>query len=294
MLPETFTPQFLRRLELFKIGSRRAYLGLRQGGHVSLKRGHGIEFSDYRKYEIGDNPRWIDWGVYARTDRLYVRRYQEEQNLSILVLVDTSASMRTPSADRKWETARDVGLALGYVGLMEQDNVTVAALGHSLSPAYYGGKAIHPMSENLLGVRFREDDPDLLHEVQQAVARVRFPGIAIFISDLLMPFVEVRAIFNVMMARNLDITAIQVLGPNDLMPLQGGGDAVAVDSETGDEIQLAMNEDARGRYEYLLRRHNSQMREFFSSRRVGYALARSDEDLSKIVLSNLPKTGLIG
>src|SRR5262245_21429064 len=115
MLPATFTPEFLRNLELFKIKARRAYLGNRQGGHISPKRGHGIEFSDFREYELGDNPRWIDWGVYARTDRLYVRRYQEEQNLSVLVVVDASHSMRTPPEDKKWESARDLALALSYV-----------------------------------------------------------------------------------------------------------------------------------------------------------------------------------
>ena len=293
MLPATFTPQFLSRLELFKMRSRRAYLGSRQGGHISPKRGHGIEFSDFRKYEIGDNPRWIDWGVYARTDRLYVRRYQEEENLSILVIIDTSASMRTPANERKWETARDIGLALGYVGLMEQDSVVVAPLGQRLSPTYQGGKAIHAMSENLLNLRFEQDDPDLVHEVQQAVRRVHFPGVAIFISDMLMPFVELRKIFNLMMAKNLDITAIQVLSPSDLAPLQGSGDTLAVDSETGEEMQISLNEDASGRYEYLLGQHNKQMREFFGSRRVGYALVRTDDELSSIMLTNLPKTGLI-
>ena len=69
-LPEAFTPQFLKQLEMFRINARRMFLGSKQGGHLSPKRGHGIEFSDYRKYELGDNPRHIDWGVYARTERL--------------------------------------------------------------------------------------------------------------------------------------------------------------------------------------------------------------------------------
>ncbi len=66
MLPESFTPQFLKQLELLKLNARRSFLGSRQGAHLSQKRGHGIEFSEYRKYELGDNPRYIDWGVYAQ------------------------------------------------------------------------------------------------------------------------------------------------------------------------------------------------------------------------------------
>ena len=69
MLPASFTNEFLRQLELLRLQGRRAFLGTRQGGHLSIKRGHGIEFSDYRNYELGDHPRYIDWGVYARSER---------------------------------------------------------------------------------------------------------------------------------------------------------------------------------------------------------------------------------
>jgi uncharacterized protein (DUF58 family) len=293
MLPQSFTPQFLRQLELFKIRSRRAYLGARQGGHVSLKRGHGIEFSDYRKYEMGDSPRWIDWGVYARTDRLYVRRYQEEETLSVLVILDTSASMLVPPEDKKWEMARDIGIALSYVALLEQDNVMVSALGTPGSPTYHGGRAVHQLGAALLNLEMPQGPRDLVRETELAVSRVRFPGVAVFISDFLMPFVEIRKIFNNMMARNLDITAIQVLGPHDLKPLEANGDAIAVDSETGEEIELSLDDDARGKYNYLLGQHNKQIREFFGSRRIGYASVRSNEDLSTFTLSALSKTGLI-
>ena len=79
---------FLKQLELLKINSRRSFLGSRQGGHASIKRGHGIEFSDYRKYVPGDDPRHIDWNVYARTERVYVKRFQEEQDLSVFIFLE--------------------------------------------------------------------------------------------------------------------------------------------------------------------------------------------------------------
>ena len=93
MLPEVFTPAILRQLEMLKLSSRRAFLGQRQGAHLSLKRGQGVEFYDYRKYELGDNPRHIDWGLYGRSERIYVKRFREEQSLSVLVLLDSSPSM---------------------------------------------------------------------------------------------------------------------------------------------------------------------------------------------------------
>ena len=101
-LPEAFTPEYLRQLELLRIRARRAFLGTKQGGHVSLKRGHGIEFSDFRQYQPGDDPRHIDWSVFARSERLYVKQFQEEQDLTVLLLIDSTASMVTPSNEKKW------------------------------------------------------------------------------------------------------------------------------------------------------------------------------------------------
>ena len=84
-------------------------MGMRQGGHASIKRGQGIEFSDYRQYQLGDNPRYIDWGLYGRSDKLYVKRFSEEQDLSVLIILDTSASMVTPISNRS--TARTMTTA---------------------------------------------------------------------------------------------------------------------------------------------------------------------------------------
>ena len=103
-----FTPGFFRRLQQLKIKTRRSYLGSRQGSHISKRRGHGLEFSDYRSYVPGDDFRHIDWGVYGRTDRLYVKEFREEQELQVLFLIDTSQSMGFPEAEGKFEFAKDL------------------------------------------------------------------------------------------------------------------------------------------------------------------------------------------
>ena len=81
MLPALFTPQFLARLETLRIRARRQFLGSRPGGHLSPRRGTGLEFADYRHYTPGDDPRYIDWKLYSRTDRLYIKLFQEEEEL---------------------------------------------------------------------------------------------------------------------------------------------------------------------------------------------------------------------
>ena len=292
MLPDSFTPDFLRRLELVKIRSRRAFLGTRQGGHVSIKRGHGIEFADYRQYELGDNPRHIDWGVYARSDRLYVKKYQEEQDLNIYVVIDASASMFTPRSDRKWERAREIALALGYVALLEQDTVTVSVPGFYNSPAIHGGRAIHQLSKDLLAIEPSEHR-DFLKGLKRAVAQMRFPGVAVVISDLLMPGEELREVFNLLRSKNMDTTAIQVLGPQDIEPLPNLESVIAVDSETGSEIAVALSAEAREDYGALLQAHNTALQEFLAGARISYVQALTTQDLSDFMVNNLPSTGLL-
>jgi len=296
MLPNSFTPSFLKQLELFTLRSRRAYLGTRQGGHLSPKRGHGIEFSDYRQYELGDNPRWIDWGVYARTERLYVRRYQEEENLSVLILLDTSASMTNPAADRKWERAKEIAVALGYVALISQDTVFAAPLGNSVVPSYYGPRAIHSLGKFLheVGLARLQDKPiSFPQEVQRAAARVRFPGMSIVISDFLMPLADIRSAINALLAKNLDVTAIQILGDSDFHPFQGMEEFHAIDSETGEEMEISSSGDSAYRYDHLLRTHTQNIQKYCASRGVRFSQLSGTEDLSKVLLSSLTKTGLL-
>ncbi len=292
MLPEVFTPELLKTLELLQIRSRRAYLGARQGGHLSLKRGHGIEFSDYRQYELGDNPRHIDWGVYARSDRLYVKRFQEEQDLTVLIIVDTSASMITPESDGKWTMARNLALALGYVALIQQDSVVVSAPGYYNSPHLHGPRAIHQLGQSMMGFRV-SGATDFSRGVKLAVNSVRFPGVAIFISDLLMPFAEIESVFTLMRARNLDITAIQVLGAQDEVPLPDTGEAIAVDSETGEELQLNLSAEQRSEYQFLLAQHNNHLANFFAEGRISYTTVRAAENLGDFMIRGLAQTGLV-
>ena len=293
MLPPALTPQLLRQIELFRLRSRRSFLGQRQGGHVSTKKGHGIEFSDYREYTLGDNPRWIEWGVFARSDRLYVRRYQEEQNLSVLVIVDASPSMWSPRGDQKWERARDIALSLSYLAFVEQERVTLAVPGYHTIPATSGGAAIHRLSEVLLNIKEPAPRHDLQKETLGILSRIRIPGIAIVVSDFLWPLEEARSFFNLLRAKNLDATAIQVLGPHDEEPFRQGESAVAIDSETGEELQVSFEGDRAARYKYLLDSHNGALKDFCNAHRIGFVSTSSATPLSHNLFATMGTTGLL-
>src|SRR5713101_917714 len=113
-LPDEFTPGFLARLEKLRIRTRQRYAGLGRGLHLSPKRGSSLEFNDYR---------YIDWGLYGRSDKLYIKLFQEEEDLLTYIFVDASASMGYPAGDHKFESAMVTALALAYVALASGDRV---------------------------------------------------------------------------------------------------------------------------------------------------------------------------
>ena len=134
MLPPLFTADYLSRLETLRIQTRRRFLGSRPGGHVSLRRGAGLEFAEYRRYSPGDDLRYIDWNLYARTDRLYIKQFQEEEDLYTSLFLDGSASMAYPAQDGKSEAARDIILSLAHVVLASNDAVKLSLLGADTTP----------------------------------------------------------------------------------------------------------------------------------------------------------------
>jgi len=292
MLPETFTPSFLRQIELLRVRSRRTFLGARQGAHASLRKGHGIEFSDFRKYELGDNPRDIDWGVYARSDKLFVKRFKEEENLSVLLIIDGSSSMTRAPNESKWQSARDLALALSYAALMDQDTITISVPGNYQSPSFSGAKSIHTIGKQVLELKVG-GNPDMASQINLAASRIRFPGKAIFLSDFLMPIEVLEKSFNILRAKNLDITAIQILSPNDFEPYKGLENATLIDSETEEIINIALDSENRAEYSELLEEHNRKVQDFFSAAQIQYTIFKSDESLLDFIIKNLTLIGLL-
>lgn len=256
-----------------------------------MRRGHGIEFSDYRKYEPGDNPRSIDWGVYARSDRLYIKRFQEEQDITLLILLDASASMGICRLNRKWSYARDFAIALAYVALMQQDLIILAVPGRA--PQHFvGAKAIHSIADQAMKVR-PAGNPDLIEVAKTAASRIRFPGMAVVISDFLMPLPQLYSIFNILRAKNLDIGAVQILSESDLQPWVQQQDGTFVDSETGEELDISFEAEGVESYRELLNKHNSRLSDFLIDSQIRQSQIRSGDAFDDALMDCLLESGLL-
>jgi uncharacterized protein (DUF58 family) len=294
MLPAPFTAEFLNRLETLRLRTRKEVLGNRPGAYSSPRRGTSLEFADYRKYSPGDDLRYVDWGIFARSDRLYVRLFREEVDLFAYIFIDASGSMGFPSRAEKFAPACNLALALGYVILANHDRVRLHCLTNTsggASPFYQGRHRIMDLIDFVSGAS-PAGAPDLAHSLGQHLKHVRRPGKAILISDFLMPAVSYQQGLNVLRAFNLDIAVIQVLARDEIDPPLPQSEIRLVDSESLEELRLHWSETLEREYQEKLARHNRELKSFCHQSGIHYSLYPTDEDLSDFVLATLPAIGL--
>lgn len=295
MLPEPFTPEFLTRLETLRLRTRKEFLGSQAGSYASPRRGTSLEFADYRRYSPGDDLRYLDWGIYARSDRLYVKVFREEIDLFAYVFIDASASMAFPSLEQKFLPAAHVALTLSYVVLANHDHVKLHLLhGQSSSPAspFYRGRRRMIDCVGFATSLEPRGPLDLPAVLAEHLKKLRRPGKAILISDFMMPAPAYQRGLNLLRALNLDIAAIQVLSRHEIDPPFADGGLNLVDSESRGEIRLQWNAAARREYQAKLAHHNSELRSFCHQSGIHYSLYVSDRDLGDFVFATLPAIGL--
>jgi uncharacterized protein (DUF58 family) len=295
MLPEPFTSQFLSQLETLRLRTRKEFLGSQSGSYSSPRRGTSLEFADYRRYSPGDDLRYLDWGIYARTDRLYVKLFREEVDLFAYIFVDASASMAFPSPREKFLPASHIAAALAYVVLANHDHVKLHLLGSSLnhgaSPFYRGRRRIADCIRFMTSAN-PEGPLDLAPVLAEHLRMLRRPGKAILISDFLMPASSYQHGLNLLRGFNLDIAVIQVLTREEVDPPFLTGSLRLADSETNVEIGFQWDTTAQQDYQARLAQHNSEIRSFCHQSGIHYSLYLTDRELDEFVFATLPAIGL--
>jgi uncharacterized protein (DUF58 family) len=293
MLPEPFTPDFLNQLEALRLRTRKEFLGSHPGSYSSPRRGTSLEFADYRRYSPGDDLRYLDWGIYARTDRLYVKIFREEVDLFAYVFIDASASMGFPSREAKFFPASHVALALCYVILANHDHVKLHLLqDQSRASPFYRGRRRMTDCVSFATAAMPGGALDLAASLNDHLQRLRRPGKAILISDFLMPAAAYQTGLNLLRSFNLDIAAIQVLARQEVEPSFPNGSLALIDSESQREITYRWNGNARRDYQARLAHHNLELKSFCHQSGIHYSLYVNDRDLSDFIFATLPAIGL--
>jgi uncharacterized protein (DUF58 family) len=285
-------PEFLRRLESLELVARKVLAGRMKGDRLSRRKGRGSEFADFRPYSVGDDLRFLDWNLFGRMDKLFLRLFLEEEDLNLYLLVDTSRSMDygTPT---KLRYAKQVAAALGFVGLANMDRVTVEGVGGPApvrSPLYRGRPSLWRM------VRFLDDlqpvqDADFNKAVRGAALRVSGQGVAVVLSDFLDKGGYEEGL-RFLMARGVDVYCVQILADEEVTP-PFAGDLKLTDVEDGDEAEVTISAPLLARYQQTLAAFRGGLNAFCTRRGMQYLFTSNQVPFEKLVLGYLRSRGLL-
>ena len=283
---ELLSAEFLAQLERFALISRRAFRGRVKGERKSPRKGSSVEFSDYRAYGVGDDIRYVDWNIYGRLDRLYLKLFVDEEDLCLNLLLDASASMDFGEPS-KLEYGARLAAALGFVGLVNLERVGVSVVRERMaegwSPAR-GRNQVLPLME-FLG-RLRPSGATSLSEgLAQYALRAREAGVAVLISDLMDPAGYDRGL-KILLERRFDIHVIHVLAADEMNP-SFGGDLRLVDAETGELRDLTLDAEALRAYRQRLRDFLERAEQFCRGKEIGYYRVVTDTPVENFVLGQL-------
>ncbi len=289
---ETFLDEdFLRKLEKLKILIQRGKKGPVRGEHASWRSGTSLEFLDYRKYHVGDDFRYVDWNVYGRLDKLFIKLFRSEEDLNIHILLDMSRSMGSGNPSKEIY-AKKIVAALGYIGLANLDRVGITAFSDSLgamnSPER-GRKVYVSMVRHLLSLR-PEGGTDINSCLAEYAATCKRPGIAIILSDLLDPNgVEIG--LKALRYGNFDITLIQILDPEELHPTLGGY-LMMKELESGDTKRITIDHQLQKMYRKNISSLINHVKEFCRNNGIDYFMSDTGIPFEDFLLDYLTKTTL--
>lgn len=284
-------PEFLRRLESLELVSKKIRAGRLKGDRLSKRKGRGSEFADFRPYTVGDDLRFLDWSLFGRLDKLFLRLFLEEEDLHVHLLIDNSRSMDFGSPT-KLRYAKQVAAALGFVGLVNMDRVGIEAIGGgpARSPQYRGRASLWRL------VKFLDELPaggagDFSRAVRSFSLRATGRGVVVVLSDFLDKGGYEEG-FRYLMARNLDVYAVQILAPEEVEP-DVTGDLKLTDVEDGDEAEVTISGPLLKRYQETLAAFRAGLAGYCTRRGMSYLFTTTRVPFEKLVLSYLRGRGLL-
>src|SRR5437868_2722342 len=240
-------PDFLARLEQLELVSKKIFLGRMKGERRSKRKGQSVEFADYRNYVIGDDLRFLDWNLFARLDRLFLRLFMEEEDLHFSVLIDNSLSMDFGNPT-KLHYARQVAAALTFIGLVNMDRVVIEAFNDRLTqglPAVRGRRSFFRVLDFL--EKLEPAGPSDLKAALKAFSiKSSGKGVVVLITDL-MDKGGYEDALRYLVARQFDIYVIQVLAQEEIDP-DVIGDLKLIDIEDSDEAEVTVSAPLIQRY----------------------------------------------
>lgn len=275
-----FTNEYLQKIQQFNIKLRKAALGTQSGIHKSIRRGHGLEFSELRPYSPGDDFRSIDWNALARTDKMYTRLYREEQDLKVLVVLDHSKSLEQISS------ARMIALSLCYISLCAGDSVSLLLPGIDQHPWVRSPKVFKKII-SFVSDRSYNDNTELFLSVSKAASNLKVPAKLFIISDFLYDLVELEKTLEYATRKNFEVSLIII---NNEKAIPNIIDGILVDAETNQEYSTFLTID---QLKEEVNKHIASLEELVRYFGQQSMVVSSLDSIDEIMFNQLPKAGIM-
>lgn len=295
-LKEIFNDEFFKSLSSLKLVMHLRLDKGMNGGRKSSAKGASVEFSDFREYIPGDDVRRIDWNVYGRMDKLYIKQFMEEKEATYHIFLDNSKSMNFPiapeSMDKKKSTmALRLCGAFSYMILGQLDRVVV----HTITAEEIGRE--NPVTGR---ASFQHILRDLSHiefsgstNLESSIKRcnVKGRGVSILISDFLDPH-GVEGVIKYLTFKKQEVVLIQVLARGEV-DFYGEGTVSLIDSETRDEMKITMTGQTIRLYEKQLAQHQENLSRLARKYGCVYQCVVADEPIHKVIFEGFKNTGFL-
>jgi uncharacterized protein (DUF58 family) len=260
----SFDPLVLARISGLALRARYVVEGLISGLHRSPYQGHSVEFAEHREYTPGDEIRHVDWKVYGRQDRFFVKRFEEETNLRAVIMVDCSASMSFgTSGMAKYDYAATLATSLAYLLLRQRDAVGLILFRGSVAE-YVPPRANPDHLHRIVSALDRgvpSGETDLARVVEEASGKLRRRGLIVVISDLLEePSTVIRGLVRFRHRKN-EVVVLHLLDPAEIT-LPFSGVHRFIDPETGQRLIIdpdAVRREYRRRMTELIERYRGEI-----------------------------------
>jgi uncharacterized protein (DUF58 family) len=286
-------PSFMARLDQLDLMSRKMLAGKMKGERRSKRRGQSVEFADYRNYVVGDDLRFIDWNIYGRLDKLFLKLFLEEEDLSLYLLVDVSKSCDFGDPN-KAHYIKQVAAALGYIGLVNYNRVSICGMAEGLvaeTGAMRGRRRVAQMIEFVSKLQ-----PAGASHFGEACRRFalqhRHTGVCVVLSDFFVKEGFENGLRYVAGGK-YDLFCIQVLAPQELDPdLQG--DLKLRDLEDDDMAEVSITQPLIKQYKANLNAYCLSLKDYITRRGGTYLFTSTAVPFDTLVLNYLRERGLLG
>lgn len=289
--------KFFSRLETLSFNLKSNLAGYFGGKHLVNTYGQTVEFADYRDYQLGDDIRRIDWNLYSRFEKYFIKLFTDERQMQVQLFIDCSASMGKNKKEKS-SYATAAAAALGYLAVHNMDKVSFHLMKGDRAENPFGtivGKSsFFRAIKSLEEVNFDGDT-----DIESCITKTDVSagnGLSVIISDFFTDSDWKKAV-DYLLFKKRQVLLMQVLMPEELEPSYDGRvnliDSEAEDITDGRNMKIKINKGLQGAYQDALKSFIEDIESFCKKRDVGYVSLNTDTPIEKVLFSELFKTGML-